>query len=113
MERKFWRPRTDVFRVEPRVLVDNSASTRHTIFEVNGRDRPGLLYEMTRALQRLELTIVSTLVSTFGESAVDVFYVKDSNGRKLTDRRAQEMVRAELLSALTLTDEALTSAAAG
>src|SRR5205807_4270609 len=42
--------RTQVFTVTPRVLLDNKASGSHTVIEVNGRDRPGLLFELTRAL---------------------------------------------------------------
>src|SRR6266566_3244791 len=40
--------RLQVFTVMPRILVDNKASASHTVIEVNGRDRPGLLYELTR-----------------------------------------------------------------
>ena len=45
--------RTSVFTVPPRVLIDNKASASHTVIEVNGRDRPGLLWELTRELTRL------------------------------------------------------------
>src|SRR5690606_27269347 len=37
--------RTRVFKVAPRVLIDNHASNRYTVVEVNGRDRPGFLYD--------------------------------------------------------------------
>ena len=46
-----------VFKVAPRVLVDNEAS-RTTVIEVNGRDRQGLLYDLTRALSALNLQSV-------------------------------------------------------
>src|SRR5690606_37499331 len=45
-----WPTRTRVFTVQPRVLIDNRASATHTLIEVNGRDRPGFLYDVTRAL---------------------------------------------------------------
>ena len=64
--------RTDVFQVPPRVLIDNKASATHTVLEVNGRDRPGLLYELTRALTELNLQISSAKISTYGERVVDV-----------------------------------------
>ncbi|MEE2995654.1 MAG: [protein-PII] uridylyltransferase, partial [Pseudomonadota bacterium] len=67
--------RMHIFKVAPRVLVDNGASRTHTVIEVNGRDRPGLLYELTRALSVLNLQIGSAHITTFGETAVDVFYV--------------------------------------
>ena len=67
----------------PRVLVDNKASASHTVIEVNGRDRPGLLYEVTRELTRLNLQISSAKISTYGEKVVDVFYVKNLFGHKV------------------------------
>jgi [protein-PII] uridylyltransferase len=75
--------RMQVFTVMPRVLVDNKASASHTVIEVNGRDRPGLLYELTRALTRLNLQISSAKISTYGEKVVDVFYVKNLFGHKV------------------------------
>jgi len=75
--------RMQVFTVMPRVLVDNKASASHTVVEVNGRDRPGLLYELTRELTRLNLQISSAKISTYGEKVVDVFYVKNLFGHKI------------------------------
>ncbi|HJU18196.1 MAG TPA: [protein-PII] uridylyltransferase [Stellaceae bacterium] len=75
--------RTRVFAVAPRVLIDNKASASHTIIEVNGRDRPGLLYELTRELTRLNLQVSSAKISTYGEKVVDVFYVKNLFGHKV------------------------------
>jgi [protein-PII] uridylyltransferase len=91
--------RTRVFTVVPRVLVDNNASRSHTVVEVNGRDRPGLLFELTRELTRLNLQISSAKISTYGEKVVDVFYVKNLFGHKVEQpaklseiRRALEAV---------------------
>ena len=89
-----------VFSVEPRVLIDNKASTQRTVIEVNGRDRPGLLYDVTRALSELGISIVTAHVSTYGERAVDVFYVKDVFGLKITHEGKLAKVRARLLEAL-------------
>src|SRR3546814_17663626 len=49
--------RFKVFKVSPRVLIDNKASRSHTVIEVNGRDRPGLLYLVTTTLTRHTLMI--------------------------------------------------------
>ena len=83
--------RTSVFTVPPRVLVDNQASRTHTVVEVNGRDRPGLLHELTRELTRLNLQISSAKISTYGEKVVDVFYVKNLFGHQVehTDKLAE------------------------
>jgi [protein-PII] uridylyltransferase len=97
------RPRygpADPFPVEPRVLIDNGASTKHTVIEVNGRDRPGLLYDVTRALSDLRLSIVTARVSTYGNRAVDTFYVRDRFGLKVERPGAQRHVRERLMAAL-------------
>jgi [protein-PII] uridylyltransferase len=69
--------------VDPRVLIDNKASANHTVIEVNGRDRPGLLCHLTAALVEHRLQIAIAKVSTYGEEVVDVFYVKDTFGMKV------------------------------
>ncbi len=92
--------RAHVFKVPPRVIVDNKASATHTLIEVNGRDRPGLLYDVTAAMTGLGLQISSAHISTYGERVVDVFYVKDVFGLKVTHDRKLDQVRDELTRAL-------------
>ena len=93
--------RFSLFRVAPRVLVDNRASASHTVIEVNGRDRRGFLYALTRAISRLRLQISSAKISTFGARAVDVFYVKDQYGLKVENGKRVDAIRAGLMEALT------------
>jgi len=93
--------RTRVFTVPPRVLIDNKASQTHTVIEVNGRDRPGLLFELTRALTTLNLQISSAKISTYGEKVVDVFYVKDLFGHKVDHERKLRDIRDHLVRILT------------
>src|SRR6516165_945072 len=88
--------RTQVFTVAPRVLVDNKASASHTVIEVNGRDRPGLLFELTRALTGLNLQGASAKISTYGEKVVDVFYVKNLFGHKVEHRTKLGEIRRTL-----------------
>lgn len=92
--------REEAFTVEPRVLVDNSASDSHTVIEINGRDRPGLLHDLTRGLYVAGLSIHSAQIATYGERAIDVFYVKDGYGRKITHPARIESVKGALLQAL-------------
>ncbi len=92
--------RTSIFTVTPRVLIDNKASAAHTVIEVNGRDRPGLLFELTRALTGLNLQISSAKISTYGEKVVDVFYVKNIFGLKVEHEGKLSEVRETLLAAL-------------
>jgi [protein-PII] uridylyltransferase len=93
--------RTRVFTVPPRVLIDNRVSLTHTVIEVNGRDRPGLLFEVTRVLTGLNLQISSAKISTYGEKVVDVFYVKDLFGHKVEHERKLKDIRERLVAALT------------
>jgi [protein-PII] uridylyltransferase len=92
--------RLRVFKVAPRVLIDNKASARSTVIEVNGRDRPGLLYDLTRALSRLQLMIHGARIATYGERAVDVFYVQDALGDKIEAPARLKRIRERLLEAL-------------
>ena len=92
--------RLRVFRVEPRVLIDNKASASHTVIEVNGRDRPGLLYQVTLALTKLQLMIHSAKISTYGERAVDAFYVQNALGDKVESETRLKRIREKLLEAL-------------
>ena len=85
-QRSSWPKRDQIFTVEPRVLIDNNASDTFTVIEVNGRDRPGFLHVVTRALTRLNLQIASAHITTYGERAVDVFYVKDLFGLKVVNQ---------------------------
>jgi [protein-PII] uridylyltransferase len=105
-ERTFVPARTRVFTVAPRVIIDNQASATHTVIEINGRDRPGFLYSVTRALYSLSLQISSSKISTYGERAVDVFYVKDGFGMKVTHEDRLEKIRNALLEAIAETDDA-------
>ncbi len=92
--------RADVFRVEPRVIIDNKASRTHTLVEVNGRDRPGLLFALAATFKDMRLIITSAHINTFGERVVDVFYIKDVFGLKITQRSHQNRIEAALLKAL-------------
>ena len=92
--------RTEVFTVEPRVFIDNAASATRTVIEVNGRDRPGLLFDLTRTLRELSLSIASARITTFGERAVDVFYVKDMFGLKIHNQARLDAIRKQLLTVL-------------
>ena len=92
--------RASAFRVTPRINFDNEASASATVVEVEGLDRPGLLYEVTDALFQSGLSISSAMVSTYGERAVDVFYVRDGFGHKVRNAERLKAVHARLFQAL-------------
>ena len=97
--------RMRAIHVPPRVVIDNRASNTHTVLEVNGRDRPGLLHDVTAAISEQGLQIASAHVTTYGVRAVDVFYVKDVFGLKVENERKLAGLRQALLSALQPQDD--------
>ena len=46
--------RAEAFAIQPAVFVDNKASSRYTVIEVNARDRAALLCELALAIYRIE-----------------------------------------------------------
>jgi [protein-PII] uridylyltransferase len=95
-QKSSWPRRDRVFTVQPRVLMDNNASDTFTVIEVNGRDRPGFLHIVTRALTRMNLQIATAHITTYGERAVDVFYVKDLFGLKIVNQDKLKQIAAEV-----------------
>lgn len=89
--------RQKAMSVPPRVIVSNNRSNTHTVIEVNGADRPGLLYQITYHLVQLGLQINSATVSTYGEKVVDVFYVKDVYGLKIEKEASQAKIKQTLM----------------
>ena len=85
------------FSLAPDVMMDNNLSNRYTVIEISGLDRPGLLYELTAALSDLNLNIGSAHIATFGEKAVDVFYVTDLTGLKITNPSRQNAIQRRLI----------------
>jgi [protein-PII] uridylyltransferase len=83
--------------VRAEVQLDDDASHTATVVEVFGRDRPGFLYGVTRALHREGVGISLAKVNTEGRRAADTFYVTEADGAKLSTARA-EAVRASLLA---------------
>ena len=96
--------RTSVFTVPPRVLINNSASLTHSLVEINARDRAGLLHQVTRALTQIGLQISSALITTYGERAVDVFYVKDTFGMQVTHQGKLDQIRKAILGVIIETE---------
>ncbi len=88
------------FSVAPDVSIDNELSTKSTVVEVTGLDRPGLLYELTTELGKQNLNINSARIVTYGEKAVDVFYVTDLTGGKILQGPRQQKLRKALMEVL-------------
>ena len=90
------REREKTFAIAPNVAIDNNLSGQYTVIEVSGLDRPGLLFDLTSTISRLNLNIGSAHVVTFGEKAVDTFYVTDLTGLKVSNAARQGAIRRAL-----------------
>ncbi|MEO1719849.1 MAG: ACT domain-containing protein, partial [Pseudomonadota bacterium] len=93
--------RAKVFEVKPNIIIDNAVSDQFTVIDAIGRDRPGLLYELTAAISDLNLDINSARITTFGERAVDAFYVTDLLANKILDPQRKEQISERLLKVLS------------
>ncbi|MEA3053785.1 MAG: [protein-PII] uridylyltransferase [Sphingomonadales bacterium] len=91
--------RAEAFAIQPAVFVDNEASSRYTVVEVNARDRAALLGGLARALYESKAAIHSAHIATYGERAVDVFYLTDLHGEKIASPTRLKALRAHLLKA--------------
>lgn len=93
--------RRALFDVPSELRIENNGSDRATIVETQTLDRPGLLFELSSALNGLGVTITSAHVATYGERAVDTFYLKAKNGGKITDERALADIERVLMGVLS------------
>ena len=93
------------FSLPAEVTVSNTISEKFTVIEVMGLDRTGLLHQLTREISDLNLTIGSAHIGTYGEKAVDVFYVTDLTGHKIDSKSRQLKIRNALLGVLTPLNE--------
>ena len=91
--------RAEAFPIQPAVFVQAHASNRYTVVEVNARDRAALLFELARAISGAKAVIHSAHIATYGERAVDVFYLTDLKGAKIDQPERLKALQERLLEA--------------
>ncbi|HEX8223636.1 MAG TPA: [protein-PII] uridylyltransferase [Allosphingosinicella sp.] len=91
--------RAEAFAIQPAVFVDNEASSRYTVVEVNARDRAALLSSLARALFESKAAIHSAHIATYGERAVDVFYLTDLHGARIDNPARLKALKSHLIKA--------------
>ncbi|MCG6883875.1 MAG: [protein-PII] uridylyltransferase [Silicimonas sp.] len=99
-DRDKMKKRERAFRVPTSISFDNEGSDIYTIIEVDTRDRPGLLYDLTRTLSEANVIINSAVIATYGEQVVDTFYVKDMFGLKFHAKPKQRGLEQKLRNAI-------------
>lgn len=82
------------------VRIDNRSSAEATVVEVFTFDRTGLLYQLSRKLHELELTIWNAKIGTYIDQVVDVFYVTNRGGGKVEDEARLEQIRREMMAVI-------------
>jgi [protein-PII] uridylyltransferase len=91
--------RAEAFSIQPAVFIDNAASNRYTVVEVNARDRAALLSGLAEAIFQSKAILHSAHIATYGERAVDVFYLTDTHGAKIEAPAKLKALRLRLLKA--------------
>jgi [protein-PII] uridylyltransferase len=80
--------------------MDNESSESRTVIDVFAHDRPGLLYTIARTIFDLKLSVDLAKIATHYDQVVDVFYVVDEQGRKITDEHRLKEIQTTLLDRL-------------
>jgi len=92
--------REAAFQVMSEVVIDNESSNRATLIECVGADAHGLLRDLSQTLNQCRVNIHSAHITTYGERAVDIFYVNEQNGEKIRNGRRLSFIRKKLLAVL-------------
>ncbi|CUH27884.1 PII uridylyl-transferase [Jannaschia seosinensis] len=100
-EKREIKKRERRFQVPTNISFDNDGSEIYTIIEVDTRDRPGLLYDLTQVLAASGISISQAVIATYGAQVVDSFYVKDIFGLKLYSKSKQEALERKLRAAVS------------
>ena len=88
------------FKVPTNITFDNEGSEIYTIIEIDTRDRLGLLHDLARTLTNNYVTIASAIIATYGEQAVDTFYVKDLFGLKIQSENKRTKLAKKIRDAI-------------
>ena len=83
----------------PRIVFDAAASADRTVIEVRAADEPGLAFRIARVLSANGLDIAFAKIATDKSQALDVFYVTQAGGGKLSPEETRT-VEGALLEAL-------------
>jgi [protein-PII] uridylyltransferase len=88
-------------RLKPSVVLNDEASASATLIEIVAEDRPGLLYDLARAISDAECNIEVVLIDTEAHKALDVFYVTSKGGK--LDGGTQDRLKQALIDACATT----------
>jgi [protein-PII] uridylyltransferase len=87
-------PRRPLPALKTKVMIDNVSARGHSVVDVFTADRVGLLHTLARTFFDLGLTVDLARISTEGHRALDAFYVRTSDGKRLEGETARAVVEA-------------------
>lgn len=94
------KPVARLHEIQTRVEFDNVVSDRYTVIDIRAHDRLGLLYVIASVLSGLDIDVTLAKIATEVDQAVDVFYVTEKDGRKVTEPARMETIRQALVHAI-------------
>lgn len=90
------------FPIQPRVIF-SFGNPSYTAMEVIAQEQPGLLHNVARILAQHNLILISAKVSTFGERAEDIFYIRRHDHTPVIDEAVLKDLESQLCKALDRT----------
>jgi [protein-PII] uridylyltransferase len=95
-------PRTAVgFEFPTRIVIDNKIHPTYTLIEFQAPDRIGLLYDVLSCLDRENVLIPLSRITTQAGAAIDTLYVvNSSNHGKITDSHRVRIIQQHLKNAI-------------
>lgn len=89
-----------VRHTDPLVDIDNDVSAQETVVEVHADDSPGVLYRIARVLAGENCSIERARISTHIDRVVDVFYIREVSGEKITSQDHVARLKGALIEEL-------------
>ena len=94
------KPLPRAHEIQTRVEFDNVVSDRFTVIDIRAQDRLGLLYVIASTLSGLDVDVSLAKIATEVDQAVDVFYVTEKDGHKVTEPERMDAIRQALVHAI-------------
>lgn len=91
----------DEMKYSPLIEIDNDVSVGETVVDIIAHDRPGLLYGISRAFFELGCSIDRAKITTHIDKVIDVFYIRDATGGKITSRDRLKQIQEAITQAIS------------
>jgi [protein-PII] uridylyltransferase len=85
----------------PLVTFDPTRTDAHTVLVVETQDEIGLLYRILSALAASGVNCAHAIITTEAGRVGDVFFLTDTEGRKITDPLRLEQIRQRVLQSIS------------